>query len=88
MDDEKVNLIRPRIKVVYDIKGNRLAPYASYELYQNLVSNKSEKGRFDIGFTRKMGKLHRIGVYCRFQHYYNSDENSINIIGIDYRLKI
>ncbi len=88
VDDKKVSLIRPRIKVVYDIRKNKFAPYTSYELYQDLVSNKSKKGRFDIGFTRKMGKFHRIGVYYRLQHYYAGDRNSINIVGIDYRLKI
>lgn len=88
VDDEKVSTIRPRIKVVYDIKGNKLAPYISYELFQNLVANELEKGRFDVGFTRKIGKIHRIGIYYRYQDYYDSDKNSLNIMGIDYRFKI
>ena len=87
-DDEDVKIIRPRLKVVYDIKGNKFAPYTSYELYQDLVNNELKKGRFDVGFRRKMGKLHRIGVYYRLQHYYAEDRNSINILGIDYRFKI
>lgn len=88
VDDEKVSTLRPRIKVVYDIKGNKIAPYTSYELFQNLVTNELEKGRFDVGCTRKIGKLHRIGVYYRLQDYYNSNNNSLNILGIDYRFKI
>lgn len=88
VDDEKVALLRPRLKVAYDIKGNKIAPFTSYELFQNLVANETQKGRFDVGFTRKLGKLHRIGLYYRFQHYYNSKKSSVNIIGIDYRFKI
>jgi hypothetical protein len=74
--------------VVYNIKGNKITPFTSFELFQDLVANELEKGRFDIGFTRKMGKLHRIGLYYRLQDYYNSNNNSINILGIDYRIKI
>lgn len=88
VDDKKVSTLRPRIKVVYDIKGNKIAPYTSYELFQNLVTNELEKGRFDVGCTRKIGKLHRIGVYYRLQDYYNTNNNSLNILGIDYRFKI
>ena len=87
VEDERVVLVRPRVKVVYDIKGNRIAPYTSYESYRDLIANEWLKGRFDIGFTRKIGKLHRIGLYYRLQHYYNSDRNSVNILGIDYRFK-
>ena len=86
-DDEKVSLIRPRIKVAYDIKGNKIMPYTSYELFRNLETKETHKGRFDIGFKRKIGKPHRIGIYYRLQHYYNSSRESINILGIDYRFK-
>ncbi len=88
VDDKKVSTLRPRLKVVYNIKGNKITPFTSFELFQDLVANELEKGRFDIGFTRKMGKLHRIGLYYRLQDYYNSNNNSINILGIDYRIKI
>lgn len=86
-DDVKITFIRPRVKVGYDIKGNKFAPYTSYELFQSLNEKELKKGRFDIGFTRKMGKFHRIGIYYRLQHYYD-DRTSINILGIDYRFKI
>lgn len=88
VDNEKVNFIRPRVKVGYDIKGNKLAPYTSYELFQDLQNKRLSKGRFDIGFTRKMGEVHRIGLYYRLQHYFIENRSSINIIGIEYRLKI
>lgn len=86
-DDGKTSRIRPRLKVVYDIKGNKLTPFTSYELIHSLSKKELQKGRFDIGVSRKMGKFHRFGIYYRLQHYY-TDKQSINILGIDYRFKI
>lgn len=88
VDGERVNTIRPRVKLAYDIKGSKISPYTRYETYRDLVNNKFQKGRFDIGMTRKMGKYHRIGIYYRLQHFYNNQRNSMNILGIDYRFKI
>ncbi|MDX1284658.1 MAG: DUF2490 domain-containing protein [Draconibacterium sp.] len=84
--EEKANHFRPRLKLTYDIKGNKIRPFASYELFHNLSDKELTKTRFDLGFTRKIGELHRIGLYYRL-HNYTSDKNSINILGIDYRLK-
>ena len=77
---------RPRLKLQYDIKGNKIEPYVDYELFYNFKQNDVYKGRFDIGFTRKLGDYHRIGIYYRLQDYF-SDRNSIHILGIDYRFK-
>ena len=85
--DGNTAFIRPRIKVAYDIKGNKLTPFTSYEVFQNLSNNKLQKGRFDVGVSRKIGKFHRLGIFYRLQHYY-SDRQSIHILGIDYRFKI
>ncbi len=85
--DGKTRFIRPRLKVVYDIKGNKFTPFTSYELFHSLSTKKLRKGRFDVGVSRKMGKLHRVGIYYRLQYYY-ADIPSINILGIDYRFKI
>jgi hypothetical protein len=86
-DDVKTSFIRPRIKLVYDIKGNKIAPFTSFELFRDISESKWQKSRFDLGFKRKLGKLHRLGIYYRLQNYF-SDRNSINILGIDYRFKI
>lgn len=88
VDGERESVIRPRLKVAYDINGSKIAPYTRYEVYHDLINNEFVGGRFDVGFTRKMGKLHRIGVYYRLQHFYSGEDSSINIIGIDYRFKI
>lgn len=86
-EGKKVLYIRPRIKLSYDIRGNKITPFISYEIFQKTNEKQLTKGQFDTGFSRKMGKLHRIGIYYRLQHYY-IDKTSINILGIDYRLKI
>lgn len=86
-EDEKVTFIRPRVKVAYDIKGNKIQPYTSYELFRDINNKVTQKSRFDVGFTRKLGEYHRIGLYYRLQKYFD-DQPSINILGIDYRFKI
>ena len=86
-DDDPGNYFRPRLKLEYDIKGNKIRPFTSFELFRNITSKEFQKERFDIGFTRKFGKIHRVGLYYRLQDYF-SDRNSINILGIEYRLKI
>ena len=85
--DSESNYFRPRLKLKYDIKGNKIRPFVSYELFRNTTEKEMRKGRFDVGFTRKLGNLHRIGIYYRLQDYFD-DSNSIHILGIDYRFKI
>lgn len=85
-DDVKVVFLRPRAKLVYDIKGSKFRPYTSYEMYYDVKNEDHTKDRFDVGVTRKLGKLHRVGLYYRLQSYH--DDGSINILGINYRLKI
>ncbi|MBT3383744.1 MAG: DUF2490 domain-containing protein [Prolixibacteraceae bacterium] len=84
--ESESNYFRPRAKLEYDIKGNKIRPFVSYELFRNTTEKETRKGRFDIGFTRKLGNLHRIGIYYRLQDYFD-DSNSVHILGIDYRLK-
>lgn len=85
-EDEPGKYLRPRAKIEYDIKGNKIRPYASFELFHNLNINQWNKSRWDFGFTRKLGNPHRIGLYYRLQDYYTT-KKSIHILGIDYRLK-
>lgn len=81
------NYLRPRLKLVYDIKGNKIAPFVRYELFRNVTTKEFDKSRFDIGATRKIAKNSRVGLYYRLQNY-TSTRNSINILGIEYSLKI
>jgi len=87
LDDAPGNVIRPRIKLEYDIKGNKIRPFASYELFHNITEKDFQKARFNAGFTRKLGNLHRVGAYYRLQDYF-SVRKSVHILGLEYRLKI
>jgi hypothetical protein len=87
LDDAPGNFIRPRFKLEYDIKGNKIRPFASYELFRNISDKDFQKARFSVGFTRKLGNMHRVGVYYRLQDYF-SVRNSAHILGLEYRLKI
>ncbi|HKJ78176.1 MAG TPA: DUF2490 domain-containing protein [Prolixibacteraceae bacterium] len=87
-DDEDPGFYyRPRVKLEYNIKGNKITPFASYELFRNLDHNEFDKQRFDVGATREIAKIHRVGIYYRLQDYIY-DRSSIHIVGIEYRLKI
>ena len=77
---------RPRAKLKYNIKGSKIEPFTSFELFLDLNNGYFDKGRFDVGFTRKIKKKHEFGMYYRLQDYF-SDRGSINILGIDYGFK-
>ena len=85
-DDNSSNYFRPRVKLEYRTRGKRIRPYTSYELFQNLTKKELQKSRFDVGFTRRFGDLHRLGLYYRLNDYFTG-KPSIHILGIDYRLK-
>lgn len=85
--EDKSKFFRTRLKFAYDIKGSKIKPYSSYEVFRDLAKSEFCKGRFDIGFTRKLSKHHRIGFYYRLQDYYNN-RSLKHIFGIDYRLKV
>ncbi len=85
-DDEPGRYLRPRVSLEYNIKGNKITPFANYELFHNLNSKEIHKSRMDVGFTRNMGKLHRIGLYYRLHDYF-TDKQSIHILGIEYRMR-
>lgn len=84
--DPDKKYFRPRAKLEYDIPDNKIRPYLSYELFRNTTDKEFDKSRLDLGATRKIGDLHRIGLYYRLQDYFN-DKSSIHILGINYRLK-
>ena len=77
---------RPRAKLKYNIKGVKIDPYVSYELFYNIKLSDFYKGRFDIGISRDFGKHHEIELCYRLQDYF-SVRNSINILGINYEFK-
>lgn len=85
-DESRNFYFRPRAKLSYNIKGSKIEPYTSYELFMNIKENNFTKQRFDFGAQRKLGDFHRVGLYYRLQDYLD-DKVSVNILGIDYRFK-
>ena len=77
---------RPRAKLAYNIKGVKIEPYVSYEVFHSFKEKEFIKGRFDAGFSRKINKKHELGLCYRLNDYY-SDRNSIHILGINYGFK-
>ena len=85
-EEDPGTYFRPRAKVEYDIKNNKIEPFISYELFRNMTSAEWHKTRFDAGFSRDLGNLHRIKLYYRLHNYFG-DKASVHILGIGYRLK-
>ncbi len=85
-EEESSKYLRPRIKLEYKTKGKRIRPFTSYELFHNITTEELQKSRFDVGFTRRIGDIHRVGLYYRLQDYF-TDKASIHILGIEYRLR-
>ena len=85
-EEDPGTFFRPRAKVEYDIKNNKIEPYISFELFRNMSKAEWHKTRFDAGFTRNLGDIHRIGLYNRLHNYF-TDKASVHILGIEYRLK-
>jgi hypothetical protein len=85
--DEKINYLRYRIKVDYDIKNSKINPFIGYELFHNLNDKTINKSRFDLGFNWNFLKRNRISLYYRLQDYFTV-KNSIHILGIGYQLKL
>jgi hypothetical protein len=77
---------RPRAKLAYNIKGVKIEPYVSYEVFHSFREHEIFKGRVDVGFNRKFRKKHEVGLYYRLNDYF-SDRNSIHILGINYGFK-
>ena len=77
---------RPRAKLAYNIKGIKVEPYVSYEIFHSFREHKYYKARFDVGFSHKFNKKHEVGLYYRLNDYF-SDQSSIHILGINYGFK-
>jgi hypothetical protein len=90
---DRVSFFRYRAKFEYDIKGSKLAPFASAELFHDLVQKEIDKGRYTFGLSYPINKSNEVGLFYRFQDYFEPEntveekKGSINIIGIGYSFK-
>jgi hypothetical protein len=84
---ERASYFRYRAKVDYNIKGNKLLPFASAETFHDLIAKEIEKTRYTIGAAYPINKKNEASLFYRLQDYSNNKE-SIHIIGIGYSLKL
>ena len=81
------NVLRSRLQVEYDKKGLALTPYVNAELF-NAWS--VQKMRFNVGLDWKLSKHHSLGLFYRYQHVYNDDDDyepNIHMLGLGYKFK-
>lgn len=86
-NNDKVNYLRFRLKIEYDIEKADLKPYAIYEIYRNLEENEFAKNRWETGLEYKINKDNDVGAYFRLNDY-PDNKASVKIIGIYYQLSI
>lgn len=84
---ERASYFRYRAKVNYNIKDNKLLPFASVEVFHDLIAEEFEKTRWTIGTSYPINKKNEVGFFYRLQDFSNNKE-SIHIIGIGYSLKL
>ncbi len=84
--DDKASYFRYRAKLDYDIKGSKLAPYLSAEAFHDLILKEVDKIRYTGGLAYPINKSNELSLFYRIQDYSGVKE-SIQIIGIGYRLK-
>lgn len=90
--DEQDSYFRYRAKADYDIKGSKIIPYVSYELFHDLKQNYFDKIRYTGGLAYPLNKNNEVSLFYRLQDYLelnSSDKKkeSLNIIGVGYSLK-
>lgn len=90
--DNKDSFFRYRVKIDYNIKGQKLNPFVSVEAFHDLVLEDFEKMRYTAGLNYPINKKSEIGLFYRLQDYLEmNDEDpkeSLHIIGLGYSLKL
>jgi len=84
-NSDKVNYLRFKLKLEYDIEKLKLKPYGVYEIYRNLHENDFTKARWEAGLEYKINKHNDVGAYFRLNDYL-TDKESVKIIGVFYKL--
>lgn len=85
--DDKTSYFRYRAKLDYDIKGSKLAPFASVEVFHDLILKDFDKTRYTTGFAYPLNKNNELSLFYRLQDYSEAGKESLDIIGLGYSLK-
>lgn len=85
--DDKTSYFRYRAKIDYDIKGSKLAPFASVEAFHDLILKDVDKMRYTGGVAYPINKNNEVSLFYRLQDYSEAGKESMDIIGLGYSLK-
>lgn len=86
--DDKVSFFRYRAKAEYDIKGSKLVPFASVEMFHDLIQKSIDKYRYTGGLSYPINKRNEVDLFYRLQDYTETGKESVHIIGVGYSLKL
>lgn len=90
-DKESKEHLRLRVKAAYDIPGFPLNPFVTTELYLPIFSRVTrtvDKQRFTGGFEYNLSKKHSVGLEYMFQRDFFPDWTDMNIISVNYSIKL
>lgn len=85
--NDKASYFRYRVKIDYDIKGSKLAPFISVESFHDLLLKDIDKTRYTGGLAYPINKSNELSLFYRLQDYSEADKESMDIIGVGYSLK-
>lgn len=86
---ENDQVLRSRIQAEYTIsKKCPLTPYASYEIYNDLVSRFNvDKQRYTVGAEYRLSRSHSVSAYYRYSDRPGTEGDVGSIIGAGYEFK-
>jgi hypothetical protein len=83
----KVQYLRYKLQLAYNINSSKLTPYINSEYLQSLTSDDLNYTRFEGGVEYKLNKHHQLGSYYRL-NLQSETGKTLNIIGITYKFKL
>ncbi|HEY9115668.1 MAG TPA: DUF2490 domain-containing protein [Bacteroidales bacterium] len=85
-EDASANVLRYKAALGYNIKGCKLTPTLSTELFQHLSPGNLYKVRYKLDLEYKLFKKNYVGASYRFDYYLNEYKNN-NIFSVGYKIK-
>jgi hypothetical protein len=86
-DDASTNVLRYKAALEYNIKGFKLTPTLSAELFQQVAGNGLYKVRYKLGLDYKLFKNNYLEASYRLDYYLKEYKNN-NIFSVGYKIKL
>lgn len=86
-DDVDNNVFRYKAALGYNIKGCKLTPTISAELFQQLAGNSLYKVRYKLGLDYKLFKKNYLTASYRLDYFLKEYKNN-NIFSVGYKIKL